>query len=934
MKHLLFTLIFAFFTLIFVQAQEIQELPIDPKIRMGKLENGLTYYLRHNELPKERADFYIAQKVGAVLENDDQNGLAHFLEHMAFNGSTHFPGNRVISYLESIGVKFGYNLNAFTSYDRTVYNISNVPVLTPGAIDSCLLVLHDWSGSLTLDEKEIEKERGVIREEMRIYGGADWRMSEKLLPQVMPGSRYAERNVIGTEEVIMNFKPETLRDFYKKWYRPDLQAIIIVGDVDINEMENKIKAVFADIPAPVNPAERVYFPVEDNVETLVGIATDKEATSTSVMVSFKHDPVPRELRGTIAGFLNDYFNSIIAIIMNERIQELLQQANPPFVGAGVGNSSFMGAATKDALTGVAYIKDNNVEMGLKTITREIERLNRYGFTASEYERAKANLISRYEAIFNEREKTQNRNYSLEYMQHFTVGSYIPGIEMEYNMITSIAPQIPVTEINEYVQELIGDTNIAISFMAPEKEEITLPSKENLLTWFNEAKNEDIQPIEETDNNEPLMSELPQGGTIVNEAQDPLFETVNYTLSNGVKVVIKPTQWKDDEILVTAFSPGGSSLFPETQMSNIKLYNNLSAIGGLANFSQTELNKILAGKIASASPYISQRYEGISGSSSVKDFETMLQLIYLNFTAPRSDEEAYQSFMGRYKSQLEQQEANPEIAFADTFLYKANVNKERARRLRTEDLKEVNYDTIMQWRKNRYADASDFTFVFTGNIDPETNKSLIAQYLGTLPSLNRNEKPVDIVADLTPGVNKTHFEQKMENVKAVLGNLYWTTLDENMKNKVSIDMLQQILNIVFMEKIREDEGGTYSIYANSSISDYPKGLTPLQIYFETQPGKEIYLNTKVHDEFLNIANNGPRPEDFNKVKEYMLKKQKEQEEENRYWNSIVSEYYRTGYDGYSNYVKTIHEMTPEDIQKIAKTFFDSNNLIEVIMTGIK
>jgi zinc protease len=915
-------------------AQQSQELPIDPKLRMGKLENGITYYIRHNELPKDRADFYIAQNVGAILEEDNQNGLAHFLEHMAFNGSTHFPGNRIIDYLETIGVKFGRNLNAYTSYDRTVYNISDVPILTPGAIDSCLLILHDWSGSLLLEENEIDKERGVIREEMRIYGGADRRMIEKLYPQVMPGNQYAKRYVIGTEDIILNFKPETIRDFYKKWYRPDLQGIIIIGDIHVDEIESKLKQVFSDIPAPVNPAERIYYPVEDNDEPLVGIASDKEATQTIVSIRFKHDPLPRELRGTMTNFMTNYFNSISSMIMGERFQELIQKPNPPFIAGHLYNGSFLETATKEAFTGIALVKDDDVETAMKTLSREIERLNQYGFTSSEYERAKANLITRYESSYNERDKTQNSAYSREYVHHFTEGSYIPGIEIEYNILNSIAPEIPLEAVNKYIQDFISDKNIVITLTAPEKENVILPTKENLLTWFNDAKSEEITPPKEEENNESLLSELPQGGFITEESTDEVFETTNFVLSNGVKVVIKPTQWKDDEILMSATSPGGSSLFPETDLINIKLYPHLSNIGGLGDFSQTQLHKVLAGKKANAQPYISLRDEGITGSSSVRDFETMLQLTYLHFTNPRFDDEAYQSRVTRIKSQLENQEADPEIAMTDTILNEFYVNKPRQKRLRASDLNQVDYETIMNWRKDRYADASDFTFVFTGNINPETAKGMIAQYLGALPSSNRNEKPADINVGLVAGKKANHFEQKMENVKSAVCNLYWTTLNPDIKNKISIDMLSQILNIVFMEKIREDEGGTYSISAYASFSDYPEGEAPLQIYFETQPGKQEELNQIAHDEFRSIADNGPRTEDFNKVKEYILKRQKEQEERNGYWSSVMTEYYRNGYNGYSDYVKTVNEITPEDIRETAKAFFDSNNLIEVIMIGVK
>ncbi|MDR2056728.1 MAG: insulinase family protein [Dysgonamonadaceae bacterium] len=934
MKKIVFILGFVLVYLVHTFAQQVQELPIDPNIRYGKLDNGITYYIRHNELPKERADFYIAQNVGAVLEEDDQNGLAHFLEHMAFNGSTHFPGNLVISYLETIGVKFGQNLNAGTSYDQTVYNISDVPTIREGVLDSCLLILHDWSGSLLLEETEINKERGVIREEMRTYGGANQRLNEKILPEILPDNPYSKRNVIGTEEIIMNFKPETLHAFYKKWYRPDLQALIIIGDIDPEQIENKLKVLFADIPAPANPAERVYYPVADNTEPLVGIASDKEATHTRVTINFKHEKLPKELRGTLAGLSMNYFNSIIYYVMRERINDLLQQADPPFLNANVSDGAFANTATMDALSGTVYVKNKEIEGGLKTIVREIERVKRYGFTAAEYERAKTKLLMQYESAFKEKDKTRNSAYANKYVHHFTVGSYIPGIEMEYNLISSVASQIMVEMVNQYLAELIGDKNIVLTLTAPEKEDLLLPTKEDLIKWYSEAKNEDIQPLKEETSNEPLLKEIPVGGSIVSELQDSNFGTTVYHLSNGVKVAIKPTDFKDDEIIVRATSPGGSSHFPETEDVNIKIYSSVASLGGLGNFSQTELNKALAGKKVSLNPAMTLTYEGLSGSSGVKDFEILLQLIYLNFTAPRTDEEAYQSFIARVKSQLESIEANPEIAISDTIIKELYANQIREKRLKADDLARANYQTILTWRKDRYADASDFTFVFTGNIDPEKSKALIAQYLGALPSINRSEDYIAVNANLNPGVKKNSFSRKMENIKSIVFNLYWTVLEPTLKNRIETDMLQQILDIVYTEKVREDEGGTYGVSVSSVISDYPKGQTPLQIYYETEPGKAENLNEIVRKEFQRIVEEGPRLEDFNKVKEFMLKKQQEQEQENAYWASTIVQYYRTGYNAYNDYVKTLNEVTPADIQKTARSFADSNNFIEVVMTGVK
>jgi zinc protease len=933
MKKLLFLLGIVLLSVSSAFSQQMPELPIDSKVKYGKLDNGLTYYIRHNELPKERADFYIAQKVGAILEEDDQNGLAHFLEHMSFNGTKHFSGNSLIGWLESVGVKFGNNLNAYTSYDETVYNISNVPTIREGIIDSCLLILHDWSGYLLLEEDEINNERGVIREEMRGYMDANSRMRESILKQVIPGNRYAQRNIIGTEEVIMNFKPETIRAYYKKWYRPDLQGLIIIGDIDPEQIENKLKTLFADIPAPENPAERVYFKIEDNAEPLVGIATDKEATHSLLSIHFKHEPLTGEQKKTVAGLLTDYFDQVVFNMMNNRIEEITQQANPPFINAVIMNSKFEATYTEESFKGLALIKGNEFEQGLKALTRELERIDKYGFIASEYDRAKADVVSRYENLAKEVNKRQSGKYAGEYVSHFTDGGYIPGIETEYEIIKGVSSQIPSEVVNQYVQELIGDSNIVITLTAPEKEGVVVPEKEDLLKWFNEARAEEISPYEDKVTNEPLITELPKGGTIVSEKKE-IFDATLLTLSNGVKVIVKPTTLKDDQILLSAFSPGGSSLFPDNEIVNTHLYSEISNIGGLANFSQTDLGKALAGKNVSVNPTISLQHEGFSGSSTVKDFETMLQLIYLNFTAPRADEDAYNSMVERLKDVLENQEANPDMAFNDAILKELYVDQIRHKRLKAADLSKADYQTIMNWRKDRYADASDFTFVFTGNVDIETAKPLFAQYLGALPSTGRKESFKAVDENYKQGKNVNEFTKTMENPHSLVLDVYWTNIKPTLKNRLEINILQQILTTIYMEEIREKESGVYWIQAASSISDYPKGQAPLQVIFQTQPEKENYLNDIAIKELNKIAEAGPTNEYFGKAKEYLLKAQQDNEQQNEYWNGVINDYYCYGYNKYADYVKTLNSITLKDIQEKAKKFVNSKNAIKVIMTGVK
>jgi zinc protease len=885
-------------------------------------------------LPKERAEFYIAQKVGAILEDDNQNGLAHFLEHMCFNGTKHFPGKNLINYLETIGVKFGANLNAYTSMDQTVYNITDVPVTREGVIDSCLLILHDWSSALTLDPVEIDKERGVIREEMRSYGGAGFRIREQIYPQILPDNQYSKRNVIGTEQVIMNFKPQELRDYYHKWYRPDLQGLIIVGDIDPDQIEAKIKALFADVPKPVNPAERIYFPVADNVEPLIGIATDKEATGSSISIDFKQEILPEEVKATAAGIIVDYLNSAASEMLNNRLEEIVQKANPPFIYAGSYYGSFAGTQTKDAREIYASVKENDVESALKSISREIERVNKHGFSASEYTRTRTNILKRYENSYKERDKNRHRSYTNTYVNHFLRGGTAPGIEYTYNLMNTVAPGITVEMVNQHIQSMLGENNIVITLTAPEKEGVIVPAKDQLLAWFNEARKEDIQPYEDKVSDEPLMKDIPKGGTIKSEKKDPQFGTTNFVLSNGVKVILKSTDFKDDEILMTATSPGGSTLFPESEMVNIKVYNNVGNLGGLGTFSATDLDKVLTGKKVSVYPTISLRDEGLSGSSSVKDFETLLQLVYLNFTAPRMDQEVFESYKSRMKSALESQLASPNIALNDTLSKVAYKNWERARRITAEDLEKVNYQLIMDWRKDRYKDASDFTFIFVGNINPDSAKTMIAQYLGALPSINRKETAVKVETGYKTGMIKNDFNKEMKDPKTTVVDIYSGKMDATMVDRVKMDMLVQILRLVYTEKIREDEGGTYGVGVSGGISTFPEKSATVFINFETNAEKKDHLNGIVLKEFQALADNGPREADFQKTKESMLKNYQQNLKENSYWNGVIANFYRDGYDSYAHYEKTVNAMKLSDIQTVAKELLNQKNLIQVIMTGVK
>lgn len=932
------SILFFFFLIFNVQLsaqQELPLLPIDPQVRYGKLENGLTYYIRHNEQPKERANFYIAQRVGSILEEENQRGLAHFLEHMAFNGSKNFPDKAMDRYVESVGMRTGENLNAYTGFDETVYMIMEAPVVRQGVVDSCLLMLHDWSGFLSLTDSMIEKERGVIREEWRTSQDAQARLWQQQLPNMYPGSRYSNRMPIGTIDVINNFEPDELRDYYHKWYRPDLQALIIVGDIDVDGVEASIKKMFADIPVPVNAPVREEFAVPDNKEPLISIVTDKEASNTIVYLFHKYDKISREDYATIGGLLNDYIQSIIGIIMNERFEELIHQADPPFIYADASGGDYMIARTKAALTVSALAKEGEIESALTTLVNETERVKQYGFTASEYERARINLLKIVESNYNERDNHSNQSYASEYLRHFTEGGYIPGDDVEYTLFNQIAAGITVNEINGYVREMIGEENVVIGLTGPDKEGVTYPSEKELLQMFVNAKAMPVDAYVETVSDEPLIPELPAPGKIVDTIEDPVFDATVHTLSNGIKVILKHTKIKVDEVMMTATSPGGTTLFGDEDIENRKVINNVVSLGGIGNLSAVDLTKRLAGKTVSCSATMAPDNESLNGYAALSDVETLFELIYLSFTAPRMDEEAYASFVTRVKAQFDNLELNPMVAFSDSLSYAVYGDNPRAMRLVAKDFDRINYSRVMEMYKERFADASDFVFTFVGNIDKQAMRPLIEQYLATLPSLGRKEKGnVYNFPDSRKGRYVNHFQRRMETPKTSVTNIYTGEMDYNLENNITSTMLKQILDLVYTEKIREDEGGSYGVGVSEDILMFPEGSTSLQIFFDTDPAKWKQMNDIVHQEIKRITEEGPREEDFVKTQQNMLKRFAERQNENSYWLNVIDVYYSKGFDAFTHYEETLKGITPEKIKAFANQLIEQGNAAEIVMEPLE
>ena len=918
MKKLTLTLIALLALSATMLAQQAMPVPFDQNVRRGKLENGLTYYIRHNEKPAQRANFYIAQKVGSILEEDDQQGLAHFLEHMAFNGTKNYPGKELLNYMEHNGVKFGENVNAWTSIEQTVYMLTNVPTTNMNLVDSCILILHDWSRFISLESEEIDKERGVILEEMRQGQGAQMRIYQKMLPEIYPNSPYGHRLPIGTEEVVSGFKHDALRAYYHKWYRPDLQGIIIIGDVDVNEVEKHLKSIFEDIPAPINPAERTRFQVADNAEPIVSICTDPEETNYNISVYYKHDIVPFKERDDIQYWLKGYVDELVATMYNNRMEELTQKANPPFIFGYGYYGTFFVSDTKDAWTGLAYAKDKDgIDEALGAIVAENKRMQQYGFTASEFERAKADLMKRVENQYDERDKQETGRLFYPILNHFLTNEPLMGIENEYMLLGQILPAQPVEAINEYAKDLIREDNIVITLTAPEKEGEVLPTKEELLAMYEKANKVEVEPYKETVSNEPLIATLPVKGAIESKKHDDTFDATVLTLKNGVKVIYKPTTFKDDEILMNAYSFGGYSVMDQNDPYTLQELIEVVTLGGVGNFSAIDLPKILAGKKASVYPNIGNFTEGMSGNCSARDLETMLQLTYLYFTSPRSDEEAYQSYLTRTKAMLANIESNPDVAFSDNLMFVLYDNHPLRKRMKAEDYDKIDYTKALKLYADRFKDANNFVFTFVGNIDPETFEPMIEQYIGSLKTKKNDETWTDNVPVITDKDVTSHYTKAMENPKVTCYLLYSGDMEYNRKNQLTMKVLSDIMDIVYTEKIREDEGGTYGVSVNGGLNLRPKETFAFGIYFNTN--KEMYekLLGIAIAELQNVANQGPRPEDLKKVKEFLVKKHSEDMESNRYWMNCIQTQECDGYNPMQDYIDIINGIMGDDVANMAK-----------------
>lgn len=932
MKKRIYIVLFALVaTMMGASAQQMPNVPLDPAVKVGVLPNGLTYYIRHNEWPEKRCDFYIAQKVGSIQEEENQRGLAHFLEHMCFNGTTHFPGDALKQYLERIGVKFGENLNAYTSFDETVYNINNVNMETAGAIDSCLLILHDWSHDLLLEDKEIDKERGVINEEWRMRRSAMMRMQEAAFKDLYVGSRYADRMPIGTMDIVMNFPYEDLRSYYRRWYRPDLQSLVVVGDINPDEIEQKIKDMFADIaPAPADAAKREVIPVPDNDEPLVSIQKDKEQTAAYAILFFKHDATPRDFKDKVPYMMVRFIRNAVSGMFAERLHELAQKPDCPFSQASIDFGEYLVAKSKESVNASIVMKEGQYLQSIAAIYRELLRAKRGGFTEAEFERYKQEYLSRVDASYEARNKVQNTSYVNQYVRHFLDNEPAPGIEWIHQNMKQIVPMLPLDAVNQAFPNLISDKNRAIALFMPEKEGLQYPTKEEILKTLAEVEAEDIEVFKEDVNTDPLVPEL-KSKAKVKSVKDDFYGAKLITLSNGIKVHVLATDYAPNQISLKATSWGGNSLYPNEEYLCAGNADMVS-LGGWGSFSSTQLSKKLSGIQARVSPSVSDRTEGLNGSCVKKDFETMLQLTYLCFTSPRRDDEVFQSTMARFRDALKNQDLNPQTALQDSIASVLYNNNVRAKRIRLEDVENISYDRILDIYKERFANAADFEFYLVGDLNIDSITPMLVKYLGALPVNKKMENYKVIDRKLAKGERTCIFEKEQDTPNATVNFVYHAPMKDNLRNDIMVDMLEQAMSMLYTETVREDEGGAYGVPVSASLSDYPEEIATVQIKLPTAPEKMERMTKVVYDGIEKICAEGPSENYLQKIKEYMVRSHAENLKKNGYWMSQL--YTRTRYnqDYVTGYEETVQNVSVADLKELAQKIFKSGNRLVVGMTS--
>lgn len=907
------------------------QLPNDPEVRKGKLENGLTYYIRHNDKPAQRAEFYLATNVGAIQETPDQDGLAHFLEHMCFNGTKNLPGKQMLDYLQKIGAEFGRNINASTGVEQTTYMLNNIPVVREGIIDTCLLIMHDYSHYVTCAPEEIDKERGVIIEERRTRRTADWRMHEKSLPYYYGDSKYATCTLIGSQENLETFKPESLVNFYHTWYRPDLQAVIVVGDIDVDQIEAKIKNLFSDIPAQENPKPKEIHKVPGNEEPLVGIITDPEASSTALEVIWKGEPMPEELNSTDMGFTLDFVKSLISFIMSERFSDITASPDAPFLNAGLGIGNL--CETCEVVMGNISCRNGEGISAFKAFMTEVEKMKLYGFSDSEVDRAKDNLLKLYEQQMEGADSRDNSEFVHSYINNFFDNYPYMEPKTEYELAKTVAAGINANVLNQIVAQMITDENMVILYKAPEKEGISHPTEADFLTALEEVKDSEIKANEAVDYDKPLLDASALKGSPVKKEKETVYGATEWTLKNGLKVVVLPTEYEKNMVMMNLYMDGGKSLIATEDLPSFE--DNIFALflrnTGLAGFSGTDLQKMLAGKSVSAYPFISSLSHGINASSSPKDLETAFQLMYLTFMEPRFDEDEFNTGISQIKALLPNIKSQPSYRFQNEMIKALYNGNPRRLVISDEILGKANLGTIERVYRSLFDNIAGATLVIVGNVDLGTLKPLVEKYAGSLPKGKKAHKWIDRDEDIVKGKVEDHFDVKMETPKSTVFQLYSSYLPYSIHRQVMMDAAQYIMDMIYIETLREEEGGTYGASVSFDIQNKPEERAMIQVYFDTNPESADKLRKAAVDGLTKLMEEGPTEEQLSMAVENFRKNLPEKRIKNSYWLSNLKYFYEYGTDFDKAYEEAIADINAENVKAAVRDIVSQGNFIEVMMS---
>ena len=924
-------------------AVDAQVLPLDSCIRKGTLPNGLTYYVRYNNQTPGQADFYIAQRVGSILEQPQQRGLAHFLEHMAFNGTKNFPdgngGERSVrNWCEKNGIKFGADLNAYTSIDQTVYNISNAPVTKAGVTDTCLIILHDWAGSLLLKGDEIDQERGVIHEEWRSRRSrfATTRMMEDAMPIIYAGSKYADCLPIGSMEVVDTFKHEALRDYYHKWYRPDLQGIIVVGDINVDEMEAKIKALFAGDNVPAGVPERTYYPVPDNKEMIVYTQADNEQPTLNFSLYMKRDAEPRETRNTRESFLGGYKSRLAMFILRQRLAQLSHEAQPRVMSASCRNNSFYVTTEKEAFALNIGLMPNNPQAGIDAALEIVEKARRYGFTEAELEHAKVQHTVNIEHRLDNKNKTRNAEYAKNIVSNFCSAEPCMNIEYEAALEAEFSATVTLADVNEAMKEIVTDKNQVCIVFGPtnyDGKPYTMPTKEQFKNWIETAQQKEYADDNKNNEVDPtFMKKLPKKGKILSKKQAANGYT-EYLLSNGIKVSARQSDIEPNRLTINMFRLGGRSLYPDTDAATLQFLGSVVRESGAADFDFLTLEKKRRGKALRVVPYIDSEEEGVKGVCVASDLKTWLEIMYLYLTDPRKDKAIFQNMMAKQESMLKNRNANPNVTYNDSLRYAAYGKSKRTEPMTADRLKEVDFERMYKIYHERFADLSGMNLIVTGDIREDEFEDLLCQYVASLPGKkgkNADCRPGENILDIQRGEITNVFHKEMKTPTAQTNILYTASLPYTSDNDLKLDVLSQIMRAVYTEKVREEKGGTYGVSVSGQFWKYPSEGCSMTVNFKCDPDKFSELLPIIDEQLQRMAKEGPTQEQLQKVKEYEHKNYDRAVLTNGWWEYVRYHELREGIDFEKDYMKKVDNLTTNDIRDFCKQLMAQKNRIQVTM----